>query len=459
MNKDRIIDSMGRIDDDMIQSVEILRKRKRNTKGVWSKWAAAAAGICLVIAVTAIWHTAMPSDEKKEGAIVSENGITIPQMEVSLSANEAADMIGFFIYQGRCYVQYEWIYEDVDIVGEYLGTATGMIDEWTPKDGYVDFAGSVRGDFYSVQGYDPSFMLCIKDATGAVCTYICNTGITLKYGAELYEDRLHLSDYESVQYESRVSWYEGLGECYELDQENGIDIIQKFMEQLNQAEFMLCADIPLEENTSLIDMEIYHMYFKMKDGTTIHLRLYENGYVRFQGLLDVCVQIPAEYYDPLVALMDGRVGSEVDSAPDSMGTTVEDCKNDPELGAYVPNHVPEDMRLEQAHIYYYLDQKTGDETGTKEIYLYYVGLTNPDQSYTITITWADEYGENGWAGPMVDSADLDLDTILEHLETEVPEGYSPSRYPVIDIGVWHEDVSVVISARAVDPENVLLIMD
>ena len=54
MNKDRIIDSMGRIDDDMIQSVETLRKRKRNTKGAWAKWAAAAAGICLILAGAAI---------------------------------------------------------------------------------------------------------------------------------------------------------------------------------------------------------------------------------------------------------------------------------------------------------------------------------------------------------------------------------------------------------------------
>ena len=81
--------------------------------------------------------------------------MTIPPLEVSLSSELAADMIGFFIYEGRCYVQYNHIDNGTDLIGEYLGTATGLIDEWTPKEGYVDFAGSVRGDFYSVKGYDP----------------------------------------------------------------------------------------------------------------------------------------------------------------------------------------------------------------------------------------------------------------------------------------------------------------
>ena len=76
-------------------------------------------------------------------------------MEVSLSANENAAMLAFFIYQGRCYVQYEWIDHGDALVGEYLGTATGLIDEWTPQEGYVDLAGSVQGDFYAVNGYDP----------------------------------------------------------------------------------------------------------------------------------------------------------------------------------------------------------------------------------------------------------------------------------------------------------------
>lgn len=473
MSKDKVIDSMGRIDDDIIQEVEVLRRRKRRAKGkaLWTRLGAVAACICLIVGSMAIWRMlTVPTEENASELLASEEGVTIPPMGVSLSSNAEADMIGFFIYEGRCYVQYERIYEDTDIVEEYLGTATGLIDEWTLKEGYVDFAGSVRGDFYSVKGYDPSFMLCMKDARGVVSTYICNNGITIKYGKELYEDRLHLSEnMEGVQYESRPSWYEGLGELYELSADvkseessasgewNGI--LQEFINQLNLAEFMPCTAVPLEEGQShMVDMEIYHLYFTMKDGTTIHLRLYENGYVRFQGMIAICVQVPAEYYDPLIALLEKRAGTPIESKEESTGITYEACVSNPELGSYVPAYIPENMELEGAEIFYYLDQATGNETGTKEIYLYYTGQQNPDQSYTVTITWAEEYGKNGWAGPMVEQADLNLDTIGEYSKSADASEISASRYPKIDLGVWHDDISVVISSRGLEPEIVLGIM-
>ena len=37
---------------------------------------------------------------------------------------------------------------------------------------------------------------------------------------------------------------------------------------------------------------------------TVELRLFEGGYVSFQGILDVCVQIPAETFASLVSLFE-----------------------------------------------------------------------------------------------------------------------------------------------------------
>ena len=48
MSKDRVIDSLGRIDDDMIQGVEALRKKKK--RPAWTKWGAMAACFCLIVA-------------------------------------------------------------------------------------------------------------------------------------------------------------------------------------------------------------------------------------------------------------------------------------------------------------------------------------------------------------------------------------------------------------------------
>jgi len=48
MSKDRVVDSLGRIDDDMIQGVEVLRQKKK--RPAWTKWGAMAACFCLLVA-------------------------------------------------------------------------------------------------------------------------------------------------------------------------------------------------------------------------------------------------------------------------------------------------------------------------------------------------------------------------------------------------------------------------
>lgn len=303
-------DALNMLHDNILVETDEARTKKsvknNHVKRNLTKYGLAAACLCLLAAGAFLWKQPQPSGKgSKDGITVSEEGVTIPPMTVSLSKppeNSAADMPAFFIYQGRCYVQNGWIYDNADIVGKYLGTATGLINEWTPQDGYVELAGSVRGDFYEVKGYDPSFMLCMK-GTDAVSTYVCNTGITLKYGSELYEDRLHLAEnYSAIEYESRASWYYGRDEVRQLNDADGV--VEDFLEQLNSAEFMPRSSHPLEDGrSSIFDTEIYHLYFKRNDGTTIHLRLCENGYVLYQGILSVCVQVSEESYGALLELL------------------------------------------------------------------------------------------------------------------------------------------------------------
>lgn len=324
MNSKDLYRAINGADGDILERSEAAANGRKRKSG-WLKWGAMAACLCLVITGTVIWKlsttshnqgTGDPVSENGEtiskdtGITVSENGVTIPKMKVTLSANEAADMLAFFIYQGRCYVAYEWIYDNADMVGEYLGTATGLIDEWTPEEGYVELAGSIGGDFYAVKGYDPSFMLCMK-ADDAVDIFICNNGITLKYGSELYEDRLHLSDnIGTVQYESHDSWDFSRGERYQMNSVN--DIVLDFIREMDSALFVPYDSVPLDEGkTHIAETELYHLYFRMENGTTVHLRLAENGYVRFQGIWTVCVQVPEETYSALLSVLD----SHTDSAP------------------------------------------------------------------------------------------------------------------------------------------------
>ena len=195
----KLYNSITNISEEIIEEAQTAKPRRKLP--VWAGWAAAAACVCLVVVGVFVWKQPSESfadaNADDSGITVSEDGVTIPPLNVTLSMPPDVDACwayAFFIYQGRCYVSYERIYEDVDLIGEHLGTATGMLDVWTPKEGYVDFAGNIEGDFYSVKGYDPSFMLCMKQEDGSIHTFICNNGITLKTGYDLYEKRLHLTE-------------------------------------------------------------------------------------------------------------------------------------------------------------------------------------------------------------------------------------------------------------------------
>lgn len=447
MNSSDLYKAISDVDDDILERSEAAPRGGMGKKS-WVKWVAIAACLCLVIAGAAMWERPAPAQPEGSKITVSEDGVTIPPMEVTLAADVEADMIGFFIYQGRCYVQYGGIDGNVDILGEYLGTATGMIDEWTPKDGYVELAGSVQGDFYAVKGYDPSFMLCMKEATGSISTYICNTGITLKYGSELYEDRLHLSDgIQAVQYESRFSWYFSKGELYQMERIG--KVVTDFIRELDCAQFVPCDSIPLSAGqTAFADTELYHMYFRMKDGTTVHLRLHENGYVRFDGLWSVCVQVPEESYDALLALLDSHTDSVAVEGLGSIGPTLDDCLNDPSFGSYVPSYIPAGFDLGYVNIHYYSDHQSVDEISTEQIWLTYANPKNMNSNYSIVISWVDEY-KQFWSGPLLSPTELNVDSIMEHMDPS-----SGSLEMVMQL----DKVSVTIYAYNMDAEAVYQIM-
>lgn len=96
----RIVKAMEYIDDDLVSGAVNTTTSKRNP--AWAKWGAVAACLCLVIIGTIIWKHASPSNSTQNGITISENGVTIPQMDVSLSANASAeaDMIGFLSIKG-----------------------------------------------------------------------------------------------------------------------------------------------------------------------------------------------------------------------------------------------------------------------------------------------------------------------------------------------------------------------
>lgn len=322
MNQNLFFDAMEFIDDDMIEAVNVLRMQKKNKKNrIWIPIASAAACICIVASGLSVGmhylHTDKKSTDNGENLnntaeimeLESFGGVTIPKTQVTLNANTTADMMAFFIFEGRIYMQNEWIKESSALVGEYVGTATGMIDEWTPKDGYVDCAGSISGDFYTVNGYDPDFMLCMKDDDGSVSTYINDNGLTLRTGSDLFEDRLHLAgNYSAIEYQARTDWFYSLDNIKTLYSESALEAaetVEKFITALNAGSFMYVDDIPLEKGqTNLYDLANYHLFFRMDNGMNVHLLLYEGGYVRYSGLIPVCVKMEESAFNELFHLLN-----------------------------------------------------------------------------------------------------------------------------------------------------------
>lgn len=301
MRKQRISNALSNIQDKYILETALHKKRAVNS--IWFRMGSVAACLILVIGFL-IWKK-QPDLPKTDNTIsVTDNGVTIPKLKISISENSSANMIAFFIYQGRVYVQDEWLSNAHNLIGEHLGTATGSINEWTKKEDYVELSGSVYGDFYSVQGYDPSFMLCMSHDDGTVSTYVNNNGITLKYGSELFEDRLHIHDnLEKITYQTRNDWFYDTGITAELKLDN-VEI-DAFLNALNSAEFMLLDDIPLnEDDLSVYDAkEIYHLFLKMKNGMIVHLRIFEGGYVNYDGINGICVKVDSEKFNEFINLL------------------------------------------------------------------------------------------------------------------------------------------------------------
>lgn len=454
MENRRILNVLGQVDDKYIE--EAAPAGRTVKRRVWTKWAAAAACLCLIIFGAVIFSNRDTTVVYNSGITVSEDGVTIPPKQVTLSVadNVDADMIGFFIYQGRCYVQYEWIFDEVDVIGEYLGTATGMIDEWTPNEGYVELAGSVRGDFYSVNGFDPAFMLCMRRENGAVEIYINDSGLTLKTGADLFEDLLHLSDnYVEVQFETRNSWYNSMNNVFTVKSEYS-DAVRSFVAALDDAPFMRTEDIPLSEGQDNIydALEIYHMYFLTDSGVTIHLRLFEGGYVRFQGIIGACVKVDDESFQALIDLLEDENASlSADRTEASL--TYDDCLDDEYFGKFVPSYIPDGVSFESAEKHYNIEQETGELCGTKEMWIYYSG----DVEYSIYISWADSYEDNGWAGTMLYPDELTPEAVQEYIDTVWASG-SPRVPSKVYFGLWVGDVMVVLNGYGLDAQTACDIM-
>lgn len=271
--------------------------RKKQLKLVYSFITAAACIILIAISITIIPRIINNdrSDSLPNQDSIISSGVNIPALELPKKNSEAAmDMIGLVVYNDKIYTQVQHLICNDEIkntlIGEYLGTAKETIDEWSSQDEYsTQFSSTIYGDVYTVNGYDKDFRLCILKIydDGEFLEFYENlNGITLINGEDLYgKSRLNLKgNYQDVVYQLHDDWDYEQNNYKHLDDITEEDINQ-FVDMLYSSSFIE-PSISLFSGKDIYDMNLQqaHLYFKMLDGTTVELRLFENGCVGYRGM-------------------------------------------------------------------------------------------------------------------------------------------------------------------------------
>ena len=296
MKANELFYMIGNIDDAFIS--EAYSPKRKSLKTFIIKVAALAACLAMVLSVILLYGMG----DSDAGAYSIEGGVCIPPKTISVKNGTECDMIGFFIYNGRWYTEYD-VFEAGSVkIGEKLGTVVYGLDEWSEKDEYIELSGSAMGDFYGVEGFNTEFMLCMLPEDGRIRIFINDNGLTLKKGSDLYEKKFALSEsYRTVEYQTYSDWYYGADKMGRISEENAV-IFENFVYGLNEGRFMLSKDAV--ENGLSSANEIYHLFINCESGIAVHLRLHDGGYVRFDGMLSICVKVDEAVFDSLISILN-----------------------------------------------------------------------------------------------------------------------------------------------------------
>lgn len=340
MKNEKALCIMEHIDADIIDEADAYKGTKK--KSTWVKWGAMAACLCLVVAGTFGANelfknrdivmdgsvgeneviSSNPSISETQKSANADTGIHIPAVKLpDTTAGVELDMIGFVVYNGGIYTQAENYYGDEalkidNLIGKYLGYATGYINEWSTQEEYAEeFASSAAGKVYEVIGYGTDFRVCIRgeveDENGGKQLYIQFfdrlNGITLTTGEDLFETRLHLRDrIATIQWQSHDDWNYAGGNIQNAAID--ADLWEEFLNQVDKGSFVYTWDPEISNNTVYDTENQAHIILTMEDGTVVRVRLIEGGYVGYDSLALgwYFVQIPGEIFDSVFTACGGN---------------------------------------------------------------------------------------------------------------------------------------------------------
>lgn len=353
MKEHDLLEAVGGINVKFINNAGKVNTKKKHG---YIKWISAVAAVFCLIVVTGtvipkmIDHDGNIGDNLQSGnnAAAVENtdnkidvaqngqiddvveGVFVPAIELPDPSDigtqdMVADMIGLIVYQGHIYTQTEnYFGEDAQriesLVGNHLGTAKGNIEEWSSQDEYAtEFASTISGEVYAVNGYDDSFRICIRSEVEDenhnrvlwIEFYDCLNGITLTTGRDLFEERLHINERtETVQWQSHKDWDYGGENVRNADIDE--NVWNEFWDTVNDCTFIdtwnpdnQMSD-PTSNHESIYDNPNQtHLILTMDDGSIVRIRLFEGGYVGYDHLGWYFVKIPEEIFNPLYETCGG----------------------------------------------------------------------------------------------------------------------------------------------------------
>lgn len=218
---------------------------------------------------------------------MNQNNLNSPKSELTESKNvrSAAKMMSLIVYHGRVYLQNSWPIDResaAKLVDQKLGTTKSTISEWSSQADYNNELASTIGiqDVFTVKGYDQNFRIMTYDRSGNNEAYFfeCLNDLTVKTGNDIFGKFKIENNIQSVQYEDFDSWNNGKSNYKTLTRLDGLDSFLTALESSCPEESL---DDLLEKPNPSLNQKF--LVIRLKDGSQIQLRLFQEGYVYYNG--------------------------------------------------------------------------------------------------------------------------------------------------------------------------------
>lgn len=319
MKTNRLLEALGDVDERFIEEAT---PSKNKTVYPWGILLALASSICLILSVLDMLNqTDLPIEPPTSATVEneqvslepitfaspkingSEHGVTIEAIDIAQQNFDETPVPTFFIYKNKCYVYFSTVfstkenqihlYDHNTFLEQYVGKSKKVDINTFKKRPYTELTGTITREFFTVKGIDSTFMLCSRSKADEnyIDLWLNSSDISLKKGADLFENLLHLNDNcKQVTYLPNHAHYQW--EISKINQElpdvhvllyQDYAVVSRFLEGLNEGTFIYPQDVAQNEASIIEGNKTYAIIIQLTNDLCIPLTIYEDGYVRLEG--------------------------------------------------------------------------------------------------------------------------------------------------------------------------------